>query len=367
MHHAADGGLARVRIPGGTLSQRQWQVLLDASADLGDGNLDLTSRGNVQLRGLGLGSEVELADRLTQAGLLPSASHERVRNVLASPLTGRDRLGLADVRPLIAAFDRALMTCPSLAELSGRFLFALDDGRGDVCALKADITVVVDSSTHATVLVADTPARRVALTAVVQTMLAAAEAFRAERAEQNSNAWRIGELLDGPARVAARLPGAPADRDLPAGTPTAIGLSTQPDGRAALVVGIPLGRLNPAQARALTTPELILTPWRSVVLPDLSDTAAMRAAVEQAGLITDPKSPWLAITACTGRPGCVKALADVRADAVNALLTATASTTTASTATTHWSGCERRCGTPKGDVIDMLATGSGYLRNGAPA
>ena len=356
VHPAADGGLARVRLPGGVVTRSQWSVLIDASADLGDGRLDLTSRGNLQLRGLDTGSEVELADRLTQAGLLPSPSHERVRNLLASPLTGRDRLGRADLRPLVAEFDRALLGRPLLADLSGRFLFALDDGRGDVAALGADVAVLATTPTEAMVLIAGAPARRVALNSAVATMLAAAEAFLAERAEQNSNAWRIGELADGPARVAARLHGETAPGVVPDGAPAAIGAGRQPDGRTALVVGIPLGRLDPAQARALAAPQLILTPWRSVVLPDLTDLAAIRAGVEQVGLITDPASPWLQVSACTGRPGCAKALADVRADA--------AAAAPSTTAPTHWSGCERRCGTPKGDVIDMLATGSGYLRNG---
>ena len=358
VHPAADGGLARVRIPGGVVTRSQWQVLIDASADLGDGHLDLTSRGNVQLRGLSVGAETELADRLTQAGLLPSPSHERVRNLLASPLTGRDRLGRADLRPLVDAFDRALVARPALAELSGRFLFALDDGRGDVASMGADVAVLATGPDEATVLIAGAPARGIALSSAVVAMLAAAEAFLAERAEQNSNAWRVGELADGPARVAARLPGDALQRVVPSGAPVAIGPSTQPDGRATLVVGVPLGRLDPAQARVLTAPELILTPWRSVVLPDLTDPAAARAAVEQAGLITDPASPWLQVSACTGRPGCAKALADVRADA--------AAAAPSTTAPTHWSGCERRCGTPKGDVIDMLATRDGYLRNGIP-
>src|SRR5919206_2815685 len=82
-HAAADGGLARVRIPGGTLSAGQLGVLAAAARELGDGALELTSRGNVQLRGLRPRAEAELGARLAAAGLLPSETHERVRNVLA--------------------------------------------------------------------------------------------------------------------------------------------------------------------------------------------------------------------------------------------------------------------------------------------
>ena len=58
MHAAADGGLVRVRVPGGMLSASQFAALLAASTRHSDGSLELTSRGNVQLRGLAPGAEI---------------------------------------------------------------------------------------------------------------------------------------------------------------------------------------------------------------------------------------------------------------------------------------------------------------------
>src|SRR3954467_9711950 len=113
-HAAADGALARVRVPGGGLSSAQLAALASAARELGDGHLELTSRGNVQLRGLATGSATALGDRLGAAGLLPSASHERVRNVLASTLSGRTDGGLLDVRPWVRAFDAGLCADPTL-------------------------------------------------------------------------------------------------------------------------------------------------------------------------------------------------------------------------------------------------------------
>ncbi|HEY0508079.1 MAG TPA: precorrin-3B synthase, partial [Blastococcus sp.] len=128
-HSAADGALARVRVPGGALTVAQLRALSSAARDLGDGALELTSRGNVQLRGLRPGAEVELGDRLADARLLPSATHETVRNVLTSVLSGRAG-GELDVRPWVSAFDAGLCADPELADLPGRFLAAFDDGRG---------------------------------------------------------------------------------------------------------------------------------------------------------------------------------------------------------------------------------------------
>ena len=53
-----------------------------------------------------------------EAGLLPSATHERVRNIVASPLSGRAG-GNLDVRPWVGELDAAICAEPRLAELGG--------------------------------------------------------------------------------------------------------------------------------------------------------------------------------------------------------------------------------------------------------
>jgi precorrin-3B synthase len=63
------------------------------------------------------------------------------------------------------------------------------------------------------------------------------------------------------------------------------------------------------------------------------------------------------VSACAGRPGCAKSLADVRTDAATAVATGTLP---AGGARQHWAGCERRCGRPAGDVVDVVATSVGY-------
>jgi precorrin-3B synthase len=58
------------------------------------------------------------------------------------------------------------------------------------------------------------------------------------------------------------------------------------------------------------------------------------------------------VTACAGRPGCGKALADVRADVAAAVAAGVLPA-----GRSHWAGCGRRCGRPAGDVLDVVATG----------
>jgi precorrin-3B synthase len=366
-HAAADGALARVRVPGGALTCGQLQMLATASRELGDGALELTSRGNLQLRGLRAGSTTELGARLADVGLLPSATHERVRNVLASPLSGRAG-GHVDVRPWVRAFDVDLCADPSLAGLPGRFLATFDDGRGDVAGLGGDVGLLaLDPVTVALLLGGVDSGLRATPDTAVPLALAATRAFLAERAAQGGSAWRLAELDGGlprvTARVAACLParrgGVVGEAEVPAASSSGpAGAIRQDDGRTALVAVVPLGRLTADQAELLarTSPDLQVTPWRSVVLPDQSD-ATISAALGAAGLVLAPDSAWLRVTACAGRPGCAKSLADVRADATQAVLDGVLPE---AGARQHWSGCERRCGRPRGGVVDVVATGAGY-------
>ncbi len=360
-HAAADGELARVRVPGGLLTAGQLRALAAAARDLGDGALEMTSRGNLQLRGLAPGAARELGDRLAAAGLLPSETHETVRNVLASTLTGRAG-GHLDARPWVAALDAGLCADPALAALPGRFLATLDDGRGDVSGLGGDVGLLALAPDEVALLLAGrdsglraTPAGAVGL------LLDATRAFLAERAAQGGTAWRLAELDGGPERVADRLPGHRVPR---VGVPAApgsgpVGARTQADGRTALVGVVPLGRLSAGQADLLAAlaGEVQLTPWRSVVVPDLPEDRVDDAAVDlhRTGVVFDADSPWTRVTACAGRPGCAKALADVRADAAAAVAAGVLPP-----GRVHWAGCDRRCGRPRGDVVDVVATAAGY-------
>jgi precorrin-3B synthase len=326
------------------LTAAQLEVLRSAAADLGHGSLELTSRANVQLRGLSSTGPHELSDRLWAAGLLPSLPHERVRNILASPLSGLDAESRYDVIPVAAALDRALCARPSLAGLPGRFLFALDDGRGDLSDTRADVMArAIDDSTA--VLTVGTRGLLTRWDEVPALMLDVAEAFLLERDQE----WRIAELPNGADRVLARL-GVRAEVEA-AVEPVPVAAGVHGNG---LVVTVPLGSLTQEQSLALVRlgGEVRLTPWRSVVV-----RAGDEHVLERAGLVTQPGSVWDGVSACAGRPGCGKALADVRGDAERIVRQVRSGRL-------HLSACERRCGRPGGEFVDVVAVPDGYLVDG---
>ncbi|WP_255183016.1 precorrin-3B synthase [Rhodococcoides fascians] len=369
MHQAADGSLARVRLPGGVVTPAQMLVLSGAATELGNGSMELTSRGNVQFRAVSDGDE--LARRLSDAGLLPSPTHERVRNILASPLTGRVG-GIADVRDSIGRLDAALCARPALAELPGRTLFALDDGRGDVLSARPDFAAAAVSPEHhlsgdpaderaryALVLAGRDTGVRIAEGDVVDVLLASAQAF----VDLRTSEWRLSELYDGPERVLAALGSTPTTESrLEVGTSSTppVGWLPQNDGRVALGGALALGTLDGRLAEFLAAIDrpLVLTPWRSVVVCDLDEDMAdtVVRVLAPMGLIFDENSPWIDASACTGSPGCEKSNADVRADLTDAI----GAGTVLRGRRQHWSGCDRRCGAPKGDVLNVVAGPTGY-------
>ncbi|MFE7131843.1 hypothetical protein ACFVIM_13355 [Streptomyces sp. NPDC057638] len=448
LHRADDGALARIRIPGGVLTADQAGTLGAAARELGDGTIHLTSRGNAQLRGLAEGCGAELAQLLTGCGLLPSLTHERVRNIVASPLSGlggggpdggspdggghsggghsgtrnglsgldglsglnrlngggnpgtpgaglgdggepdthghphgphgpqgthgtHNAAGHADIRPWLTALDALLCASAEARALSGRFLFALDDGRGDMAALGADITVRARPGGHAELTLATAPgALTVPSADAAEAALAAAETFLAAARPHGARIWRLADLPGDPSALTAALVrrlGTPLHEAAPAPsvpiTPTP-GLITGPTATTALSVLAPLGALSPERWDRLVRTarrfgdELRLTPWRGIVIPGPpSHDAAVAALAElgATGLITTPASPWHGVGACIGRPGCAKSLADVRADAAAAL-----PPPVPGALPVHWSGCDRRCGHPRADHVEVVATPAGY-------
>jgi precorrin-3B synthase len=137
LHPARDGLVARIRLPGGYASAARWRALAGLSRDFGDGCVDVTARGNVQLRGLRAADAEALATRTAAAGLMPSAQHDRARNITASPLSGLG--GRPPLRALVDALDAALLAGPEFTALPGRFLFALDDGTGGASLAASDV------------------------------------------------------------------------------------------------------------------------------------------------------------------------------------------------------------------------------------
>ncbi|WP_344785159.1 precorrin-3B synthase [Gordonia caeni] len=358
-HEAADGRLARLRLPGGVLTPARLEALALAAEELGDGYIELTGRANVQVRGIAADDVETFADRMIAAGLAGSRSHDRVRNIVVSPLTGRlggtselwtvaDRLG-----DVLRASDRA-------QELSGRFWFGLDDGRGDVLARTPDVVGLWSGDDRAELVIADhRTGRTISFDDLADTLLDVALAFLDLRTDE----WRIADLpADRHRELHRRFAGigAPGKAAPPADAPVGprVGWFGQDDGRVLLGAVTPLHRLSARQAQfaAAVGAPLIVTPDRELLIADLTEGVAETVVrvLAPLGLIFDAGSAWTRASACTGAPGCANARTDVRR-----LLSEHVDRGGDLDGREHWVACERGCGSPPDALVRVLGAAPG--------
>ena len=273
---ADDGLLVRLRLVGGRIPVSRLRALLDIAERWGDARVHLTTRANLQLRGLpaaatgaGAGGGEQVAAEVVRAvlatGLVPSRTHELVRNVLVSPQTGLAG-GRADLRPVARDLDRLLCGSPALAALPGRFLFVLDDGRGDLADRECDLGLTaLDDRTAQLRCGGPDPSRWgpvVPLTGAPRALVALAEEFLRRRGSGPRAAWHVAEL------GAPLLPVATAD-------PRAV-VSSPPLVHGAVAGGVhvhvPGGALDDrllgdVEAAAGSGTDVVVTPWHGVLVP----------------------------------------------------------------------------------------------------
>ncbi|MES0834697.1 nitrite reductase [Nocardiopsis tropica] len=274
---AEDGLLVRLRLIGGRVGASSLRALAAVADRYGSGRVHVTGRANLQLRALPgnagrLGPEVVRA--LAETGLLPSVSHELVRNVMVSPGTGTGTAGpagtgpgggRADLRPVASDLDTMLCSVPRRADLPGRFLFVLDDGRGDLIGHPCDLGLVALDEGVAQLRIGESWGPLVPVDEAPAALLRLADAFLDRRGEGPTAPWHVAELpapLAGPVEPDRRLP--PPAPPLPYGP--------LPEG--ARHVRVPDEGLDRPAAEALAeealaagSGELVVTPWRGVLVP----------------------------------------------------------------------------------------------------
>ncbi|WP_246641852.1 precorrin-3B synthase [Paraburkholderia edwinii] len=403
---ARDGGICRIRLPGGVLSHDEACAIADAAEAHASGLIELTNRANLQIRGVRADEAHALIERLLAAGLGPRASADDarhatdappanpaaddVRNVMLSPTAGCDRAALFDTTGLAAQILTLLQSEARFAALSPKFALLLDggeqlamlghphdiwlaalqnvDGSGplfafglagcpplapdDLPALGAvrpeHVVELVDALLHAFLDLAaaddmrmrDLLARMPA--AAVLSHIGARVAFPLSLPHDASvAAWRRPQ-----AQPSLRF-GAHAQR-----TPGMSYVGGAP----------PLGRIDAPTLRELAAlaqdagnGTLRVTPWQSVLLPDVRTEAAPAALLRLAslGFACDGAQPFARLIACTGSSGCAKGHADTKADA-RAL-----ATRLPANVEVHLSGCTRSCAAAHPVPFTLLAVAPG--------
>lgn len=258
---AADGMLVRLRLTGGRVSSASLRALVEVAEQYGDARVRVTSRANLQVRALpGTAGALlpEVLAAIEATGLLPTRTHELARNVMVSPQTGLAG-GLADLRPVAAELDARLCGDPCLAMLPGRFLFVLDDGRGDLVDRDCDLGMVVLDAESAQLRVGDGFGPVVAISTVAQRVATLAHQFAVRRGAGPAAPWHVVELAE-----PLMSPVAPDPR-LPESAPP-LPFGEVPGGRHIEVTDVGLDR-NAVAGLTAEAADVVITPWRGVLVP----------------------------------------------------------------------------------------------------
>lgn len=333
---SGDGLLARLALPEG-LSPAALAGLAAAAGRFGNGLVEVTARGSVQVRGLRPETIPGFAAAVAALGLVPPQGPP----VLTGPLAGLDPAEIADPRPLAAA----------LRAFGG--------------ALLPKVSVVVDGggALHLDALPAD-----LRLRATPEGWLVAAGGTAATARQLGCHP--AGEAVAAGLGVLSRLSaGRLRGRDLDlAGAPgLPVRAAASPVGRFALRAGIGRGvalAFGQAAAALAALAEAAAgaaafrpAPGRALIAVGLSAAADRRllAAAERLGFVTDPGDPRLAIAACAGAPACGTALLPTRAIAARLA----GRLALPAEAQLHLSGCPKRCAQPAGAAVTLVGTGDG--------
>jgi precorrin-3B synthase len=383
---ALDGGICRIKLPGGMISAEQALAVAEAAERFAGGVIEATNRGNLQIRGIGSDHD-GLISALLDAGLGPkNPASDDVRNLMLSPTTGIDLHQLFDARPLAGQILHTLEQHPRFHELSPKFALSLDAGEGLVMlehshdlwlsALKVDGETLLGFGL-AGCPAADSPLAAVALEAGHDLVIALLELFLEHaRPEQT----RLRHLLhDMPAaQWLERLRGRLATsirvdqkittwRRAPIQANAHIGVYPQAQAGLVSVGGVvPLGRLDPSMLRNAAKlsiehgdSTLVMTPWQSLMLRNVADDRSAPAlrGLRAAGLLCDADQALSQMIACTGSAACGKGLADTKADALQ--LAAFLQQRGISRAV-HLSGCNRSCAAAHAAPVTLLAVRAGH-------
>ncbi len=382
---ARDGGICRIKLPGGVLSAAQAEAVADAAERFAGGVIEATNRANLQIRGIGA-EHPALIQHLLDAGLGPRhAAGDDVRNLMLSPLAGLDPQRVVDTRALAAQILAMLEGTLAFHRLSAKFAVQLDGGEAlSMLDHPHDLWLsarLLEGEPWLVFGLAAAPGAGQALGAVryengLALVRGVLERFLAlARADQSRmrhvlDTLPVDTFLQGLKLDIRRDPGALAWRRSPARAHW-LGVLPQSSG-SALGAAPPLGRLTPTMLRGAARiarehgdGSLRLSPWQSLVLPSITAVQQPAALAELAalGLLCNAAEPLARLSACTGASGCAKGLAETKADAV----ALAARLGAGAPASVHLTGCPRSCAMAHVAPVTLLARAPGrydlYLRD----
>ncbi|MGA1797323.1 cobalamin biosynthesis protein CobG [Sphingomonas sp. 4RDLI-65] len=294
---AGDGLLVRVRPPLGRLTRAQLLGLAEATTQHGNGQIDATSRANLQIRGVCEESWRPLIDALLDLGLIDRDQTQETRaNILVAP----DWRAGDDTHRIAEELRTRLSELP---DLPGKVGFAIDAGAAPMLqdapadfrierAAPGQLILRADGRELGTLLSPGTEVDRLIALARWFADTGGAASGRMARHDAPLPDWAAGITSSAPS----------AYRLQPGRHPLGVAL------------GLPFGRVSATALTRFLEAEtavegICLTPWHIAIC----ETAAkLPVQPDPADFITDPSAPILRVDACVGAPACAQASVETR-------------------------------------------------------
>jgi len=356
-----DGLLARL-MPSAPMPLDAFDALCDASQTHGNGIVEVTQRGSLQIRGLSPASAPVFARTASALGL----GAEDRPPILTSPLMGLDAQERLDLRALVAALRKNLRNHSAFASLGPKVSLLIDGGGVlHLDNVPGDLRLQADTASRLHVSIAGTGGSATglgwvephhALEVIVHVLGSIANRGTTARARDLAKSAGAHALR-------TSLAGVLSDEPPPAPRPPAepIGSHRLNNGRAAFGVALAFGyaeagvlkRIVHAAARCGAT-SIQPAPGRALLTIGLTVAATneFAASAAAAGVIVRPDDARRYVVSCAGAPACGSAMLSTRqlapaiAQAARPFLDGSL--------TIHVSGCAKGCAHPAAAALTLI-------------
>ena len=373
-----DGLLVRLNPLAGGFSPASLIALCKAALQHGNGVVEVTARGSLQIRGLTPRSAALLARQVEGLGMVVRTGVPVEHGALA----GLDPEEIADPRPLAASIREAARQNGLDQRLGPKVSVVLDGGgHSGLGATAADIrlmarrhcgeiswTFAIAGDARTAKPLAVLPDGRAAQAAIAG--LEAVAALGREGRGRDLDARRRARLaallppLVGAGSIAPALAG--GQRLVPSILPLRGGAS-------ALAVAVPFGQMDAdgviglaARAEEVRASEIRLAPGRIMLAlcPADADATALRQEAGRLGFVISPDDPRAGISACPGAPACASGRMPARSLA--ALIAAAHGDILDGSLGLHVSGCAKGCANPAKAPLALVGgeDGAGLVVDG---
>jgi precorrin-3B synthase len=390
-----DGLLVRL-LALGTIPLEAFNTLCAAARAYGNGVVEITARGSIQVRGLTATSAQRFADTIATLAIAAEGIP-----ILTNPLTGIDPAEIFDAGALAHDLRNKLAASLLPERLAPKISIAIDDGGAlDLGAISADVRldpgtendgrslriglggdrdgaiqlgiVAIANAAEAVVRLLEVVAGRgrsartrdiVKAEGTTLFRTATADLMTADKPPASCPGLSRASTSSGRAEqkdVDGRVkPGHDAPRE-------AIGLHLLRDASFASGVALAFGHADASALEHLTEAArsagavgMRTAPGRVLLAIGISpaNVATFIAAAARLGFIISPDDPRRRVIACTGAPGCASAYMPARAIAPEIAETAASSLTHGETL--HISGCAKGCAHPAPAAFTIVGTPEG--------